>query len=1047
MAQVEITQLPQALPLTGTESVPIVQGGVTVQTTTGAISGAGALNYPFLTVGAAAGLPLARYISATTGISITDNGAGNSLQINLTGAALSLDSSGNGIQVKTGLNTLTPRQITVGGGMTISNGDGVFGNPLIGLNANLQNLSALSGVGLMTINGSTFGQTSIQGTSSQVTVANGNGAGGNPTISLAVDPVIPGTGGMQVPSGSSFLRLANNGVFRYNTTINRFEGYQNGSWVSMGLGDGTVTYVSGTANQIVVANPISTPIISIASNPILPGTGSVILPQGTTAQRSASSFGAIRYNTDIASLEVYTASGWGTVISGSGVSTLSGGSTGLTPSTPTSGGIVLGGIINPASGGTGINNGSNTITLAGNILTAGNFTTSGAFGITLTSTALTNVTLPASGTLSTLAGIETLTNKSMSGGSNTFSNIPNAALTNSSVTYNGVAVSLGGSGTITASTTNPLTTGTGLQLNSGTTFDGSAAKTISIDSTIATLTGSQILTNKTISGANNTLSNIGNSSLTNSNVTYNGVAVSLGGSGTITANTTNSLTFNNSGSGAASGTVFNGSTAYTISYNTLGASPLAGSSSLVTTGTITSGTWNATPIANNYLANSSITIGTTSISLGGTSLTLGGLTSVALTQNPTSALQAATKQYVDAAISNVNYHAACQYATTADLGTVTYNNGSSGIGATITNGGTQAVLVIDGHTFTATDVTNGVRILVKNESNAAYNGIYTVTNQGSVSTNWVLTRATDYDQTGTGQNEIAPGDTTFIINGAVNASTQWVQTTDLPITIGTTAINFTQIAGPGSYTAGTGLTLNVNQFSITNTTVTAASYGSASSVGTFTVNAQGQLTAASNTSIAINGNQITSGTVGSSYLSGSYTGITGVGTLTAGTWTASTIGVGYGGTGLASYTTGDLIYASGTTTLSKLSGNTSTTPNFYTSTGTGAVAQAPTLTSSTGSGSVVLATSPTLVTPNLGTPSTLVGTNITGTASALSIGGNAASSTNTTNTAVTANSTNATNYLTFVSATTGNLPQLVNSSITCNPSTGQMTGGIAGGSF
>ena len=63
--------------------------------------------------------------------------------------------------------------------------------------------------------------------------------------------------------------------------------------------------------------------------------------------------------------------------------------------------------------------------------------------------------------------------------------------------------------------------------------------------------------------------------------------------------------------------------------------------------------------------------------------------------------------------------------------------------------------------------------------------------------------------------------------------------------------------------------------------------------------------------------------------------------------------------------------------------------------------------------------------------------------STLSVG----SATNATNTAITANSTNATNYLTFVSATTGNLPQLVNSSITCNPSTGQITGGIAGGSF
>ena len=87
---------------------------------------------------------------------------------------------------------------------------------------------------------------------------------------------------------------------------------------------------------------------------------------------------------------------------------------------------------------------------------------------------------------------------------------------------------------------------------------------------------------------------------------------------------------------------------------------------------------------------------------------------------------------------------------------------------------------------------------------------------------------------------------------------------------------------------------------------------------TLSINAQGQITSATDVSIAINGNQITSGTVGSAYISGSYTGITGVGTLTSGTWNATTMGVAYGGTGLTSYAVGDLIYASGTTTLSKL---------------------------------------------------------------------------------------------------------------------------------
>jgi hypothetical protein len=91
-----------------------------------------------------------------------------------------------------------------------------------------------------------------------------------------------------------------------------------------------------------------------------------------------------------------------------------------------------------------------------------------------------------------------LTNKTISGSSNTLSSIANASLVHSSVTYNGVTVDLGSSGTITAASPQALTVSTGLLLNSGTTYDGSAAKTITIDSTVATLSGTQALSNKTI---------------------------------------------------------------------------------------------------------------------------------------------------------------------------------------------------------------------------------------------------------------------------------------------------------------------------------------------------------------------------------------------------------------------------------------------------------------------------------------------------------------------------------------------------------------------
>ena len=231
--QVTITQLPSAAALTGSESVPIVQNGVTVQTTTSAISGAGALNYPFLTVGTTAGLTQARYVTVGTGLTTVDGGAGTTFAINMTGAASSLNSASNGLIVKTGTNTVTNRSIAVGSGMTVSNADGISGNPTLGLSTNLQNLSSLSGTGLMTINGTTFSQATLQGTINQINIANPNAVSGTPTFSIASDPVLSGTGGLQVPSGTNVQRLSNNGVIRYNTDLSLFEFYQGNSWTTL----------------------------------------------------------------------------------------------------------------------------------------------------------------------------------------------------------------------------------------------------------------------------------------------------------------------------------------------------------------------------------------------------------------------------------------------------------------------------------------------------------------------------------------------------------------------------------------------------------------------------------------------------------------------------------------------------------------------------------------------------------------------------------------------------------------------------------------------
>jgi hypothetical protein len=296
----------------------------------------------------------------------------------------------------------------------------------------------------------------------------------------------------------------------------------------------------------------------------------------------------------------------------------------------------------------------------------------------------------------------------------------------------------------------------------------------------------------------------------------------------------------------------------------------------------------------------------------------------------------------------------------------------------------------------------GKRVLIYNQTNQTENGVYTVTTVGDGSTAWVLTRATDADTYSPfSPNSLGQGDAFFVQAGNTGAGETYICNTVGTIVFGTTAITFVQISSAQVYSAGTGLTLTGTQFSISNTAVTANSYGGAATVPTFTVNAQGQLTLATDVAIAINGNQITSGTIGSAYLSGSYTGITGVGTLTAGTWNANTIGVGYGGTGLASYTAGDMLYATGSTTLAKL-----------------AIGTADYVMTSSGSAPQYVAQS------------------------TLSVG----SATNASNVAV-ATGAATTNYLAFVTATSGNNPVLTNTGLTYNSSTNAITGGITGGTF
>ena len=993
-AQTQITDLPLAQPLSGAESVPIVQLGVTVQTTTGAIAGAGALNYPFLMVGSTAGLTQARYLATGSGLTLTDNGAGSTAQINLTGAALSLNSSPNGIQVKTGISTLTSISIAVGTGMTIANANGVAGNPTLGLNALLQSFGTLTGTGILGIQAGAVAKLNIVGTTNQIVVTNGDGS----------------------------------------------------------------------------ANPI----VGLASNPTLPGTAYVQLPIGTTVQRGSPTYGALRYNTDLGLLEAYTAAGWGVISSGTGISTFSAGTTGLTPSTPSIGNIVLAGTLNVASGGTGAStltgyvygNGTGTMTasttvpttaLSGTVTNAqianpqvtyngvtvalggsGTITAANPSSLTI-GTGLTGtsyngsspVTIAIDSTVATLTGLQTLTNKTLSGTSNTFSNIPNSGLTNSSITINGSSVSLGGSITVTASTTGTLTLGTGL---TGISFNGSTNVTTAIDTTVvATLTGTQTLTNKTISGANNILTNIGNGSLTNSSVTYNGVNVALGGSGTITANTPNALSVG-TGLSMTPGTSFNGSAAQSISISNTGVSAgTYGSATAIPTiqvnaqGQITSistnplnspayqGTWNASTNTPTLTSSVGVNNNYYIVSVAGTT-TLNGISlwSVGdwvIFNGTTSAWQK-----IDGSTSE-----AFQSITVTGLTGYMYANGSSAVTAsttipttalsgTITNAqlanSTISGVSLGGNLFNLTAGTG-----VSFSTGTTYNGSAaitinatgtggTVTSVSVVSANGLAgtvanattTPAITLSTTITG---LLYGNGTALSAATVSAPLTYSAGT-LAITQATTSTNgylsstdwntfnnkqpagsyVTSVSGTTGQITSTGGTTPV--LALATTAVTVGSYTNAS----ITVDAYGRLTAASN------------GTAPVTSISFGTTGLT-PNTATSGAVTvAGTLVVANGGTGVATLT--GLAYGNGTSAFT--------------------AATAAQVVAVIGSTAVTNAT-------------------------------NATSATNAANVGVTASSTNATNYLTFVSATSGNLPELVNSSITCNPSTGAITGGIAGGAF
>jgi hypothetical protein len=483
-----------------------------------------------------------------------------------------------------------------------------------------------------------------------------------------------------------------------------------------------------------------------------------------------------------------------------------------------------------ASVGSELSTSSSTQTLTNKTIAAGSNTISGLTNSNLSGSAgITNANLANSavtvGTTAialgssstTLAGLTSVTSTSFVGALT--GNASTATTLQTARSINGVSFNGSANITVTATATNALTIGTGL---SGTSYNGSGAVTIAIDSTVATLTGTQTLTNKTLT------------------------------SPTVSGGTINNTVIGGTTAAAITGT----NLVATGTLNVTGATVLNGGLTMDTNKFTVADTTGNTAIGGTLAVTGATTM---SAALAMSSNKITGLGA------PTASTDAATKQYVDEVAQGIIAKPSVRAATTTNL-SANYNNGTLGVGATLTADTNRVFTTLDGVTnWAVTSPPMGV--LVKNQTNSAHNGRYNLTTLGSASTPWVLTKCGLCDEA----DEI-PGAYVFVSEGT-QAGTGWVQTVLDPDTfvVGTDAVIVTQFSGAGTYTAGTGLTLT----------------GSA-----FSVNA-------------------------------AQTQITSVGTLTGGTWNASVIAGQYGGTGVAN--TGKTITIGGNFTTSGAHTTTLTT--------------------------------------------------------------------------------------------------------------------------
>jgi hypothetical protein len=778
-----------------------------------------------------------------------------------------------------------------------------------------------------------------------------------------------GTSHWTLPSGNTSQRPASPaaGMVRYNSEIASFEGYSSGAWSSLGgvKSVDAFTYIlaetsAGASNGDLdfyaenSAGNAATQVGQWNRTNLKDYTGTIV---GTQTTQNV-------FNATATTVNAFGAATTLTIGGTSGTATIRNGTVAVTNNATVGGTLsVTGDQTN--TGDLAVNGGDLTTTATTASLFNANATTLniGQAGTTIsigatsgTTTVRNNLTvtgdLTINGTTTTVnATTITVDDKNIELGS--VASPSNTTADGGGITLKGATDKtlnwVNATGAWTSSEDFNLVTGKTFEINAVNVLDASSvlgsATTATVAGAATTLTigatsGTATIRNATVAITNaatvgSTLAVTGATTLTGALAANGGISVDTNAFtvADTTGNTSIAGTLNVTGATVLNGGLTMDTDKFTVA-DTTGNTSIGGTLSVTGVTTLTglvnanggiavdtnaftvADTTGNTAIAGTLNVTGTTTLG--NLTIGSTKTIDVGANKVTNLGAPTVASDAATKQYVDTVASaSIHYHTPVRVESPTALN-ATYNNGTSGVGATLTNAGTQAALVIDGITLSLND-----RVLVYTQSNAAHNGVYTVTAVGSGSVNWVLTRATDADSSAIGDPDgLGAGDAFYVRQGNTGAGELYVMNTTGTITFGTTSINFVQISSAQIYSAGTGLTLTGTQYSV----------------------------------------------------NASQTQVTAVGTLTSGTWNASVIAGEYGGTGVANtgktITIGGNFTTSGahTTTLTTTANTSVTLPT----TGTLAtLAGSETFTNKT-------LTSPTLTTPVLGTPSSGTLTNCTG---------------------------------------------------------------------